>query len=125
MVNPEIVAEPLISFNLDQATVNALIDLALNHYDGVCKAAGRTGGLLCGWSNRIVYSGSDTVKITARFRDVDLTLKICGLLNGFSGDEIISNQARGLINQYCEQAQLALRTINSNTEVIKSWRIAI
>lgn len=71
---------------VDEGCVRRLKELALAHYDASARAMANVGGMLHGWSNRIVLEklaldgrkieGQVRVEVEIKYRDLDLLCKI-------------------------------------------------
>lgn len=76
----EITLQAKFWLRLSAWDVGLLMKMAEHHYDGACKAAGRSGGFLFGWRNTVwavASEGIGTALCDANRRELDTMLKIC------------------------------------------------
>lgn len=79
-----------IRLELDESAIDSLIQLSESHYDGVCKSAGRVGGFLYGWRNRITFAVDDGVDVEffATNRELQTLCKITELAHLYPDAEL-------------------------------------
>jgi hypothetical protein len=83
---------PRFSFTLDMNEVDALVKLALLHYDFSCKREAAEGGIIQQWKKELLIAilirehqepGEEphVARLEASFRDLDRVAKICEPMN--------------------------------------------
>jgi hypothetical protein len=60
---------------LTRREIAVLMSRSANHYDGVCRAAGKLGGFLYGINNRLL--DVDVVEVEVTADELNLLMKIC------------------------------------------------
>lgn len=107
-MNIKITGQPVFWLTISLLTVEALRKLSKLHYDATCKAAAEPGGFLWGWKNMVEDEGKG--EVSANFRRLDLSLKICEMadfrLTQLQASEIV------LIQDYREAVLKALQRSN-------------
>lgn len=118
-----ILYQPKLIIQLTVADVGLLITCSELHYDGTCKAAGRSGGFLRGWKNRVQFAedSKDTIPVDliVDFKTCDLVAKITEQFGGNRRNKDIT-ALHTFFSNCCHVINQKYREANKNESFTKA-----